>query len=144
MAGLYHNGSQLTVGGGNSWEGGFWGVLHGGPSTGVTNASHRFFMAMVCRRRDPATGNMVEFETANQKKVREAGQAFRIFRPVMRRDHEGNVYSLNKGFLEEYLHFPFSAKKDLIDAASRLYDLDPVPPIIVDQGALEPETYVDG
>ena len=46
VAGLYHNGSQLTVGGGNSWEGGFWGVLHGGPSTGVTNASHRFFMGL--------------------------------------------------------------------------------------------------
>lgn len=107
-------------------------------------ASHRFFMAMVCRRRDPATGNMVEFETANQRKVREAGQAFRIFRPVMRRDHEGNVYSLNKGFLEEYLHFPFSAKKDLIDAASRLFDMNPVPPILIDERALEPETFVDG
>ena len=106
-------------------------------------ASHRFFMAMVCRRRDPVTGNMVEFETANQRKVREAGQAFRIFRPVMRRDHEGNVYSLNKGFLEEYLHFPFSAKKDLIDAASRLYDLDPVPPIVIDERATEPEAFND-
>lgn len=106
-------------------------------------ASHRFFMAMVCRRRDPATGNMVEFETANQRKVREAGQGFRIFRPVMRRDHEGNVYSLNKGFLEEYLHFPFSAKKDLIDAASRLYDLDPVPPIVIDERATEPEAFND-
>lgn len=106
-------------------------------------ASHRFFMAMVCRRRDPATGNMVEFETANQRKVREAGQGFRIFRPVMRRDHEGNVYSLNKGFLEEYLHFPFSAKKDLIDAASRLYDMDPVPPIVIDERATEPEAFND-
>ena len=106
-------------------------------------ASHRFFMAMVCRRRDPATGNMVEFETANQRKVREAGQGFRIFRPVMRRDHEGNVYSLNKGFLEEYLHFPFSAKKDLIDAASRLYDMDPVPPIVIDERATEPEAFPD-
>lgn len=106
-------------------------------------ASHRFFMAMVCRRRDPATGNMVEFETANQRKVREAGQGFRIFRPVMRRDHEGNVYSLNKGFLEEYLHFPFSAKKDLIDAASRLFDMNPVPPIVIDERATEPEAFND-
>jgi len=106
-------------------------------------ASHRFFLAMVCRRQDPTTGNMVEFETTNQRKVREAGQAFRIFRPVMRRDHEGNVYSLNKGFLEEYLHFPFSAKKDLIDAASRLYDMDPVPPIVIDERATEPEAFPD-
>jgi hypothetical protein len=106
-------------------------------------ASHRFFMAMVCERLDPATGTRVKFETARQKQVRESGQAFRLFHPVMRRDHEGNVYSLNKGFLEEYLFFPFSAKKDLIDAASRIYDMEPVPPVIVDQRALEPETFND-
>lgn len=40
------NSSQLTIGGGNAWEGGFWGVMHGGPDTGVTNASHRFFMGL--------------------------------------------------------------------------------------------------
>jgi hypothetical protein len=38
------NSGQVTVNGGNSWEGGFRGVWHGGPSTGVTNSSHRFFM----------------------------------------------------------------------------------------------------
>lgn len=67
-----------------------------------------------------------------------------MFNPVKRRDHEGNVYSLNKGFLEEYLTYPFSAKKDLIDACSRLYDMDPVPPIIIDERTLEPETFADG
>jgi hypothetical protein len=46
VAGLYHNAAQMTVGGGNAWEGGFWGVMHGGPSTGVANASHRFFMGL--------------------------------------------------------------------------------------------------
>ncbi len=95
--------------------------------------SKKFFMAAV-----------VEGESANQKRIREQGQGFRIFKPVKRRDHEGNMYSLNKGFLEEYLTYPFSAKKDLIDAASRIFDMDPVPPVIVDQSALEPETYADG
>lgn len=41
------NSSQITIGGGNSWEGGFRGTLHGGPSTGVTNSSHRFFMGLI-------------------------------------------------------------------------------------------------
>lgn len=95
--------------------------------------SKKFYMAAV-----------VEGESANQKRIREQGQAFRIFKPVKRRDHEGNMYSLNKGFLEEYLTYPFSAKKDLIDAVSRVFDMDPVPPVIVDQSALEPETYADG
>jgi phage terminase large subunit-like protein len=83
-------------------------------------------------------------ETANQRRIREQGQSFRIFKPVNRRDHEGNLYSLNKGFLEEFLTYPFSAKKDLIDATSRLYDMEPVPPIIIDERMLEPETFPDG
>ena len=83
-------------------------------------------------------------ETSNQKRVKEQGQGFRVFEPVKRRDHEGNVYSLNKGFLEEYLTYPFSAKKDLIDATSRIYDMEPVPPIIIDQRVLEPQVFEDG
>jgi phage terminase large subunit-like protein len=86
---------------------------------------------------------MEPYETANQKKVREGGQAFRIFKPVRAKDHEGNVYSLNKGFLDEYLTYPFSAKKDLIDAVSRIYDMGPVPPVLIDESTLEPETFVD-
>lgn len=122
-------------------------------------AAKKFYLAMVCQRKVPlldknnqpikgADGQpvmvMEPYETANQRKVREGGQAFRIFSPVRRKDHEGNVYSLNKGFLDEYLTYPFSAKKDLIDATSRIYDMDPVKPIIIDQSALEPEVYVDG
>lgn len=83
-------------------------------------------------------------ETSNQKRIREQGQAFRIFKPVNRRDHEGNIYSLNKGFLEEFLTYPFSAKKDLIDSVSRIYDMEPVPPTLIDERMLEPETYADG
>lgn len=96
-------------------------------------ASGRFYMAA-----------KVEGETSNQRRIREQGQAFRIFKPIVRRDHEGHVYALNKGFLEEYLTFPFSAKKDLIDAASRIYDMDPVPALIVDESVLEPEAHTDG
>lgn len=93
----------------------------------------KFFLAAV-----------VKEETANQKRIREQGQSFRIFAPVKRRDHEGNLYSLNAGFLEEYLTYPFSAKKDLIDACSRIYDMEPVPPVLVDESALEPTVYADG
>jgi hypothetical protein len=46
VAGWYDNSSQLTVGGGNAWEGGFWGVMNGGPATGVATATHRFFMGL--------------------------------------------------------------------------------------------------
>ncbi|MGZ8317485.1 MAG: hypothetical protein ACXWVD_00140 [Telluria sp.] len=95
--------------------------------------SRRFFLAAV-----------TQGETANQRRIREQGQPFRIFKPVNRRDHEGNLYSLNKGFLEEFLTYPFSAKKDLIDAVSRYYDMEPFPPTVVDERVLEPELYADG
>lgn len=95
--------------------------------------SKRFYLAAV-----------VQGETANQKRIREQGQSYRIFKPVNRRDHEGNIYSLNKGFLEEFLTYPFSAKKDLIDAVSRVYDMEPVAPTIIDERMLEPEVYDDG
>jgi len=87
---------------------------------------------------------IVKGETANQAKVTAAGQAFRVFSPVQRRDEEGRIYSLNKNFLEEFLTFPFCAHDDLIDAVSRIYDIEPVPPIISDERALEPEVFGDG
>ena len=105
--------------------------------------SKKFYLAMLCERTNEA-GDVVSYETTNQRKVREGGQSFRIFSPVKRRDHEGNLYSLNKGFLEEFLTYPFSAKKDLIDATSRLYDMSPIPPVIIDERALEPEIFEDG
>lgn len=85
----------------------------------------------------------LEGESANQRRMRESGQEFRIFKPVRRKDHQGAAYSLNKGFLEEYLTYPYSSKKDLIDATSRLYDLDPTPPVVIDERTLEPEAFVD-
>jgi hypothetical protein len=121
--------------------------------------SGKFYLAAVCRRQVPlldkdnkpvrnGKGEVVmvwePYETSAQRSVREGGQSFRIFTPVKRRDHENNVYSLNQGFLEEFLTYPFSAKKDLIDATSRLYDMEPVPPVIVDEKMLEPETFADG
>jgi len=121
-------------------------------------AAKKFFLPMLCQRKVPLLDKQGDavmdvdgqpmttsepYETSNQKKMRDQGQAFRIFTPARRRDHEGNVYSLNKGFLEEYLTYPFSAKKDLIDATSRLYDMEPLPPVIVDERMLEPETFAD-
>lgn len=87
---------------------------------------------------------VVQQETRAQSMVRAKGQAFRIFSPTKGRDEEGRIYSLNKNFLEEYLTFPFCAHDDLIDAVSRIEDIDPTQPIIIDQSALEPEVFADG
>ncbi len=78
-------------------------------------------------------------DTANQKRMRESGQQYRIMQPTKRKDHEGNSYSLNKKFLDEYLFFPFAVHDDLIDACSRIYDMDYQPPVIIEEGHCEPE-----
>lgn len=87
---------------------------------------------------------VVSSETAAQARVREAGQPFRIFTPVKARDHKGDLYSLNKEFLTEYLVYPYAVHDDVLDVVSRIYDMDPQPPVIVDERALEPEIYADG
>ena len=87
---------------------------------------------------------VVRAETSSQARMRAAGQAFRIYTPTRRRDHNGTLYSLNKVLLDQYLVHPFGKHDDLVDAISRIYDMDPVPPIVIDETLLEPETYEDG
>lgn len=87
---------------------------------------------------------VVQDETKAQARVIAEGQPFRVFKPTQRRDEEGRVYSLNKSFLEEYLVFPFGVHDDLIDAMSRIEDIDASPPVIVDERVLEPEIFEDG
>jgi hypothetical protein len=90
-----------------------------------------------------AAGNPI-VETRNQRAMRESGQAYRIFRPTRRVDHEGNLYSLNKKFLDQYVAYPYVTHDDVLDALSRVEDMDPAPPIIIDQKLLEPEVFADG
>jgi phage terminase large subunit-like protein len=87
---------------------------------------------------------VVKEETKAQRMMRETGQSFRIYTPVQRRDEGGHLYSLNKNLLEEYLVFPFCVHDDLIDAISRIEDIEPLTPVIIDQASTEPEVYEDG
>lgn len=83
---------------------------------------------------------VVQGESKNQARMREAGELYRILTPVKHKDHDGNLYALNAVFLNEYLNFPTpTIHDDLIDACSRLHDMDYQPPVIVDERALEPE-----
>lgn len=83
-------------------------------------------------------------ETSNQRRMREEGQGFRIWQPTRRRDHNGEIYSLNKNFLEEFLVYPFAAHEDLLDATSRIYDMEAVAPVVIDEKELEPEVFLEG
>lgn len=97
----------------------------------------KFYLPMAVTRE--VDGKKVPAESTRQARMREEGQPWRILKPTVRRDHEGNVYSLTKMFLDEYLVYPFSKHDDFLDACSRIYDMDYQPPVIVNESALEPE-----
>ncbi len=82
--------------------------------------------------------------TKNQQRVIDAGQKYRVFTPVRRADENREAYSLNKTLLDEFLVYPFAVHDDFLDACSRIYDIDPVPPILIDERMLEPECFIDG
>lgn len=81
--------------------------------------------------------------TSNQEKCRVSHQEYRIAKPIKKKDSEGNIYDLTVMFKEQVMFYPFAPLKDLIDAASRIYDMDPRPPVIIDQSELEPEAFND-
>ena len=58
----------------------------------------------------------------------------------MCKDEENKLYDLSKWVREnEYLLFP-TIHPDFLDALSRIYDMDPVPPILRRNKMLDPES----
>jgi hypothetical protein len=82
--------------------------------------------------------------TALMSRVVKEGSPSRVAKPIRQVDSEGNLYDLSRQFIEQQMLYPFAPLKDLIDAASRIYDMSPVPPVLVDENDLLPEVYADG
>ena len=66
-----------------------------------------------------------------------AQQKYRIVTPLKRRDENSDVYDLTRVFIEELIRHPFAPHDDLIDAVSRIYDIDPQPPAQFEARAVE-------
>jgi hypothetical protein len=92
--------------------------------------SHKFYLPY------PTTEQTL---TADQKKISQQGAGYRLSRRIRRKDGEGNLYDLVEQFKLQVHYFPFGGLKDLVDAASRIYDIDPSPPVYVNKDQLEPE-----
>lgn len=77
--------------------------------------------------------------TSLQRKMLESGQEYRISKPIKRVDENDDIYEVWGKFKSELEFFPYGSKKDLIDATSRIYDMEPIAPGHNDYGDLEPE-----
>ena len=77
--------------------------------------------------------------TSHQKDYKAKKQDFLISKKIMRKDEEGKLYDLVDWVKRnEYLLFP-TIHPDFLDALSRIYDMDPMPPISRRRHSLEPD-----
>jgi hypothetical protein len=79
--------------------------------------------------------------TREQRRALESGYGYRVSQRIRRKDLDGNIYDLTEQFRLQVHYFPFGGKKDIVDAASRIYDIEPSAPVIVDKAELEPEFF---
>lgn len=56
------------------------------------------------------------------------GAGFRVQRPIRQKDQDGEVYDVTVRLIDEMRLFPFAPYDDLVDALSRIYDIDLKPP----------------
>lgn len=85
----------------------------------------------------------VEGFTKQQLQALNGGSEDLICKAIKRIDENGKIYDLTDKFIEEYLYFPFGEYKDMVDATSRLYDMDYLPAEIIDKTDGEPPQFID-
>lgn len=82
-----------------------------------------------------AEGNMhftpSQGDSAVVRRLKERGQGHLAAAPIKRKDENGKPYDLTAELINEMLFFPFAQHDDLIDAVSRIYDMEPLPAQIV-------------
>ncbi len=78
-------------------------------------------------------------ETSQQREAGRKGRGYLVAKPIKRVNELGRVYNLVKYLINnEYLFFPATTAKDLLDAMSRVYDLQFNPPRNVNEQDMIP------
>jgi hypothetical protein len=77
--------------------------------------------------------------TPYQVRMIASGYEHRISAKIEPLDQEGKAYDLWERFKLQASMYPFVDRKDLIDAVSRIYDMEPQAPQFIDSRILEPE-----
>lgn len=71
-------------------------------------------------------------DTGLMREADSRGKGYLCAKPIKRKNEDGRLYNLVQYLIaNEYLFFPATTMKDLLDAMSRIYDLDINPPQIV-------------
>lgn len=82
--------------------------------------------------------------TVKQMECQDAGLGYLLAKPIKRVNEDGNIYNLVQYMIDnEYMFFPATTKKDLLDAMSRFYDAEMNPPAIYNEKDLYPEVHND-
>lgn len=66
--------------------------------------------------------------TKSMRAMMELGESNRVAQPIWRLDETGKPYDVTLALIEEMMFFPFAPHDDLVDAASRIYDMKPITP----------------
>jgi hypothetical protein len=65
--------------------------------------------------------------TSAQKRIAEAGEAWRVSETLKKRDENNQLYDVTWELMQELRDFPNALHDDFSDAVSRIYDLDMIP-----------------
>lgn len=77
--------------------------------------------------------------TSLQRKMLNAGQDYRISKAIRRKTKTGEIYDVVADLKQQIHFFPHGGRVDLIDAAARIYDMEPKAPNYQEQGYYEPD-----
>lgn len=88
---------------------------------------------------------VVPSPTQVEQNLKMIGQPYRAVQPIQRLTEgtERQIYDLTRAFIEECRFHPFAPKDDLIDAVSRIYDMDPKPALPHEADEIETPNYPD-
>lgn len=85
----------------------------------------------------------VEGFTKTQLQAIAAGSDDLVAKCIKRVDENKRMYDVTGKFIEGFLYFPFGGHDDILDATSRIYDMDIRPPQLIHAGAGEPRQFFD-
>lgn len=82
--------------------------------------------------------------TKAQREAKAGGLEYLVAKPIRNINEERIVYNLMKYFIDtEFLFFPNTTAKDLLDATSRIYDMEYSAPVIINETDTLPEVMED-